>query len=86
MHLHYQGQYPEFSQPIGLTGSHTWRHSLSLTTDWAEIPPKEEKGGGEYQNMIKVRGRCMQHTHFTKFVADLLKVTTSHKENHHEGF
>ena len=25
MHLHYQGQYPEFSQPAGLTGSHPWR-------------------------------------------------------------
>ena len=59
---------------------HRWLwHSLSLTTDWAEIPPKEEKG--EYQDMIKVRGRCMQHTHILqKFVADLLKVTTSHKE------
>ena len=28
--------------------------------------------------MIKVRGRCMQHTHILqKFAADLLKVTTS---------
>ena len=52
---------------------------LSLITVQAEIPPKEEKGG--YQDIIKVRGRCMQHTHILqKFVADLLKVTTSPKE------
>ena len=31
--------------------------------------------------MIKMRGRCMQpYTHFTKFVAGSLKVTTSQKE------
>ena len=45
----------------------------------AEIPPKEEKE--EYPDMIKVRGQCMQHTHILrKFVADVLKVTTSYKE------
>ena len=61
--------------------------SLSLTTDQAEIPPKEEKG--EHQDRIKGKGRCMQHPHIVqKFVADLLKVTTSPKEqtSHHEGF
>ena len=64
---------------MGGTGSHPWRHSLPLTTDWAEILPKEEKG--EYRGMIKVRGGCMQHTHILqKFVADLLKVPTRHKE------
>ena len=35
--------------------------ALSLTTDQDKIPPKEEKG--EYQDMIKERGRGMQHTH-----------------------
>ena len=51
-------------------------YGISLTTDRAEIPPKEEKG--EYQDMIKVRGRCMQHTqYFTEVVADFVKVTTS---------
>ena len=41
-----------------------------------EILPKEEKG--EYG-----KGEGEVHTayaHFTKFVADLLKVTTNHKE------
>ena len=53
------------------------RQSLSLTTDPAEMPPKEEKG--EYRGMIKVRGRCMQHTHILqKFVAALI---TRHKEH-----
>ena len=39
--------------------------------------------------MIKVGGRGVQHTRILqKFVADLLKVTTSPKEqtSHHEGF
>ena len=52
---------------------------LFLTTDEVEIPPKEEKGG--YQDTRKVKGRCMQHTHILQtFVADRLKVATSHKE------
>ena len=45
----------------------------------AEIPPKEEKG--EQQDVLKRRGRGLQHTHILqKFVADLLKVIASPKE------
>ena len=59
---------------------------LFLTTDRSEIPPKEEKGG--LSGYDKSEGWwCMQNTNFTmhtyilqKFVADLLKVTASHKE------
>ena len=40
----------------------------------SEILPKEEKG--EYQDMIKVRGRYVS----PKFVVDSLKITTGHKE------
>ena len=57
--------------------------SLSLTTDRAEIPPKEEKGA--HQDRIKGRGRCssthiVQSHIWQKFVAHLLKVVTSLKE------
>ena len=58
---------------------------LSLTTDQAEITPKEEKGG--HQDGIKVSGMCRQHTPVSmrtpflqQFVADLLKVTASYKQ------
>ena len=87
MHLHYQGQLPEFSEPkthqlspLEVTAfTDDCGLLLFLTTDQTEIPPKEEKG--EYQDTIKVRGRCMQHTYILqKFVADLLKDTTRRKE------
>ena len=83
MHLCSQASILSFQ---GLQDSHPWRQFLSLTTELAEIPPKEEKG--EYQDMIQGSGRCMQHTQLLqKFVAALLKVTTSHKEQiSPEGF
>ena len=81
------GQDPECAQPAGPTGSHPWRWLpaeitltfFTLSYRPAEIPPKEEKG--QHRDMTQVRGRCMQHTRiWRKFVADLLKVSTSPKE------
>ena len=88
MHFCYQGQDPEFSQPAGLTSSHPWTvtfHVLSLTTDGAEVfqvalkyYPKEERGISGYD---KGEGKVhVAHTHFTKFVSGIQKVTSSQSQ------
>ena len=89
VHLHSHGQDPEFSQPAGLTLERTaFRDNcdilfVSSLTTTPKYHPKRENGG--YQDMIKGRGRCMQHTHvLQRFVAGLLKLARS--RHHHEGF
>ena len=49
-----------------------------LTTGQAEIPSQEAKGGGGYQDMIKVRGRCLQHAH-------ILQVCCWSPEGHYQS-
>ena len=66
--------------PLEVTDSQMTLTFFILSYRPAEIPPKEEKG--EQQDVIKRRGRGLQPgTHILqKFVADLLNVTASPKE------
>ena len=65
--------------PLEVTDSQITLTFFILSYRPAEIPPREEKG--EQQDVIKRRGRGLQHTHILqKFVADLLKVIASPKE------
>ena len=69
---------PQDSPALTLGGD-AFTGGCDILHPWVDIPPGEEKG--DYQGVIKVKGRCLQHTHTLQtFAADLPKVTSSHKE------
>ena len=79
------GQYPEFSEPWGLTSAPL---EVAAFADDCEILPQRGRGRILSVYMIKVKGTCRQPgALLKKFIAGLVKVTTGHKEQtSHEGF